>query len=125
VAVLRVELVAPDRKVWSGEAVMVIAKTSEGDVGVLPGHAPLLANLANGPVEIRPESGETVLAAVFGGFLSVAQDSVSILAESAELSSEIDRAAAEAELREAEGDTDAADRAARARARLRVAERAG
>ena len=117
---MQVELVAPDRKVWSGAATMVIAKTTEGDVGILPGHAPVLAALANGAVEVRPESGPPVRVAVFGGFLSVSQDKVSILAEHAELADEIAAGEAEAELRAAEAGQDA-DALARARARVRAA----
>ena len=87
---LHVELVAPDRTVWSGEAATVIARTIDGDIGILPGHAPLLGLLADGVVEIRSPEGEIWVAAVYGGFLSVAQDRVSILAEYAELAHEID-----------------------------------
>ncbi|MSZ76934.1 MAG: F0F1 ATP synthase subunit epsilon, partial [Actinobacteria bacterium] len=75
---LSVELVAADRTVWSGEASMVIARTVEGDVGVLRGHAPLLSLLTDAVVEISAEDG-VVVAAVDGGFLSVAADRVSIL----------------------------------------------
>ncbi len=56
---LRVELVAADRLVWSGEATMVIARTTEGDIGVLPGHAPNLSLLVDGVVDIRTTEGET------------------------------------------------------------------
>lgn len=115
---LQVALVAADRQVWTGEADMVIAKTIEGDIGVLPGHEPLLGVLASGPVQIRSVGGQAVVAAVDGGFLSVAEDSVSILVEQAELSGEIDRAAAEEELRRAEAE---GDEAAARRARARVA----
>ncbi|RKS71356.1 F-type H+-transporting ATPase subunit epsilon [Motilibacter peucedani] len=117
---LNVELVSPDRSLWSGEASMVVAKTIEGDIGVLPGHTPVLAVLANGVVRIDATEGEQVRALVLGGFLSIADDRVSILAEFTEPADEIDTAAAEAALREAEqaGDDDAADLA---RARLAAA----
>jgi F-type H+-transporting ATPase subunit epsilon len=117
---VHVELVAPDRNVWSGDATMVIAKTSEGDIGILPGHAPLLGVLVNGAVEIRTGGGEPVRAAVLGGFLSVAADQVSILAEHAELGAEIDARQAESQL-QAAGD----DAAAAARARARVVAASG
>ena len=117
---LQVALVAADREVWTGEAQMVIAKTVEGDVGVLPGHAPLLGVLVSGPVQIRPAGGQPVLAAIDGGFLSVSDDVVSILAERADLPEEIDRAAAEEDLRRAEAEGDEAG-ARRARARVSVA----
>jgi F-type H+-transporting ATPase subunit epsilon len=108
---LRVELVAADRKVWSGEATIVITRTTEGDIGIMPGHAPLLGLLVTGPVLIRTSSGEEVTAAVHGGFLSVADDVVSILAEVAELADEIDVKRAEAALAQAGDDTDAIRRA--------------
>ena len=74
VATLQVELVAVERKIWSGEATMVIARTTEGELGVLPGHAPLLGQLAEGGVvTIRTESGEDVIVAAHGGFLSITE----------------------------------------------------
>jgi F-type H+-transporting ATPase subunit epsilon len=84
VATLQVELVAVERKIWSGEATMVIARTTEGELGVLPGHAPLLGQLAEGGVvTIRTDSGGDVVVAAHGGFLSVTERGVSILAETA------------------------------------------
>ena len=80
---LQVELVSADRKVWSGAASMVVARTVEGDLGVLPGHAPLLAVLAAGEIKITPESGDDVLATVDGGFLSVEHDRVTVVSDSA------------------------------------------
>ena len=85
---LRVALVGADGELWSGDASMVLARTLEGDVGLLPGHVPLLGVLAAGPVEIRPAGGSgAVRAEVDGGFLSLADDAVSILVEQASLSS--------------------------------------
>ena len=85
---LHVALVVPDRELWSGEADMVIAKTAEGDIGVLTGHSPVFGILAEGSItDILGE--ETVRAAVSGGFLSVADDKVSILAAQAQLGGEI------------------------------------
>jgi len=126
---LDVHLVTPEREVWKGEAIMVVARGVDGDVGILSGHAPMLVSLAIGPLFIHRESA-VVSAAVDGGFLHVtgtATDSrVDILAEHAELESEIDleaaRAlAAEAERQIGERSTDEA-RAdlARALARIRV-----
>ncbi len=63
---LQVELVSADRLVWSGEATMVIAKTAEGDIGILRNHAPVLSVMVEGAVEIQTE-GETVVAAVDAG----------------------------------------------------------
>ena len=97
---LRVELVVPDGEIWSGPAQMVIAKTLEGDIGVLTGHAPVLGILAVGSVvRIRPEEGgEEISAAVSSGFFSIADDRVSVLARQARLSSDIDPAAVQAAL---------------------------
>lgn len=78
---LQVELVSADQRVWSGEASVVNARTVEGELGVLTGHTPVLSLLGEGTVEIVATNGEKVLATVDGGFLSVAQDRVSILSE--------------------------------------------
>jgi F-type H+-transporting ATPase subunit epsilon len=125
VATLQVELVAVERMIWSGEASMVIARTTEGELGVLPGHAPLLGELApGGVVRIRPESGDELIVAAHGGFLSVTERGVSILAETAEISTEIDVERAREALRRAEqaGDEPEAVAAARrAQSRLRAA----
>ena len=124
-ATLQVELVAVERMIWSGEASMVIARTTEGELGVLPGHAPLLGELApGGVVRIRPESGDELVVAAHGGFLSVTERGVSILAETAEISTEIDVERAREALRRAEeaGDEPEAVAAARrAQSRLRAA----
>jgi len=87
---LHVELVAADRLVWSGEAKMVIARTTEGDVGILAGHAPLLSVIVDGVIDVQTADGETWVAAVDAGFMSVANNRVSILSERAEMSHEID-----------------------------------
>lgn len=81
---LHVELVAVEQKVWSGEAEFVVAKTTEGELGVLPGHAPLLGQLADpGEVRVTAVGGERHIWQVAGGFLSVTSDGVTVLAESA------------------------------------------
>ena len=122
---LQVELVAVERKIWSGEATMVIARTTEGELGVLPGHAPLLGQLAEGGVvTIRTDSGDDVVVAAHGGFLSVTDRGVSILAETAEIAGEIDVERAREALRRAEeagDDPDALNAARRAQSRLRAA----
>jgi F-type H+-transporting ATPase subunit epsilon len=87
---LRVELVVPDRELWAGDARTVIAKTLEGDIGVLTGHSPVFGVLAEGSVAEILGDELTVRAAVSGGFLSVADDRVAILATQAELAGEVD-----------------------------------
>ena len=83
---LHVELVSVEREVWSGEASTVIARTTEGEIGILPGHASLLGQLAEGSeVRITQESGGEVVATVSGGFLSVTDSGVTVLAEQASL----------------------------------------
>jgi F-type H+-transporting ATPase subunit epsilon len=101
---LRVELVVPEGEIWAGTAERVIAKTLDGDVGILSGHTPVLGILAVGSlVRILPDgeegtSREEVVAAVAGGFLSVADDQVSVLARQAQLGTDVDRAAAQSAL---------------------------
>jgi F-type H+-transporting ATPase subunit epsilon len=82
---LQVELVSADSRVWSGEASMVVVRTVDGDMGVLPGHAPILAVLAAGEIRITPVDGGSVVAAVDGGFLSVEHDRVTLVSDSASL----------------------------------------
>ncbi|HZG95307.1 MAG TPA: F0F1 ATP synthase subunit epsilon [Mycobacteriales bacterium] len=125
-AVMQVELVSAERRLWSGEAEMVVARTTEGEIGVLPGHAPLLGELGSGPVRIIEPSGNEIVAAIHGGFLSVTGDGVSILADIAELAADIDVSRAQASLDRshvaADDDADARAAAARATARLRASE---
>lgn len=81
---LHVELVAVEEKVFSGEATMLVARTTEGELGVLPGHAPLLGQLAEpGQVKVKLTDGRELDYEVAGGFLSVTETGVTILAESA------------------------------------------
>jgi len=80
VAQLDVDLVAADRKIWSGEATMVVAPAADGEIGILPGHAPVLAVLRAGEVRITPVSGEPLRGTIDSGFLSVDSDRVTIVA---------------------------------------------
>ncbi|MBP7818708.1 MAG: F0F1 ATP synthase subunit epsilon [Rhodoluna sp.] len=82
---LHVELVAADQAVWTGEAKMVIAKTVEGEIGLLPGHEPMLAILASGEVRITLEGGEIIKASAEDGFLSIEKDVVTVVARHAAL----------------------------------------
>lgn len=125
---LHVELVAADRTAWSGEATMVIARTVEGDLGVLRGHTPVLSALTEAVVEIQVAGTDDVLfAAVDAGFISVAKDRVSILSEHIELGQEVHVDKAQADLEEARlliGKNDDAEKRVRAaEARLRAAEK--
>ncbi len=122
---LRVALVVPDRELWSGQASTVIAKTSEGDIGVLTGHSPVFGVLTEGSVAEIVTDETRVRAAVSGGFLSVADDRVSILAAQAELAGEINveqtRQELAAALAEATPGADDSPAVRYARARLRAA----
>ena len=90
---MHVELVSVEREVWSGEAASVFARTTEGEIGILPGHTPLLGQLAEGfDVRIVPSTGSEFVVNVSGGFLSVTDEGVTILAESATLPGETDSA---------------------------------
>ncbi len=121
---VRVQLVVPDGEIWSGHARIVIAKTLDGDIGVLGGHPPVLGILAEGSVvrildpEVGDEAGDgaqdggaqdggarsggarsgEVMVAVSSGFLSITDDLVSILSREAEIGSQVDRAAAQSRL---------------------------
>jgi F-type H+-transporting ATPase subunit epsilon len=125
---LQVELVAADRVVWSGEATIVIARTIEGDVGILPNHAPMLAVLTEGVVEVRTEADEYWIAVVDGGFLSVAHNRISILSEHAEMSHEIDLEKARHDLERAhaagEEDAEHLEAVRLAEAKIRAVEKA-
>ena len=125
-AELHVDLVSVERPIWSGEARMVSARTTEGELGILPNHAPLLGQLAGGGVvRIQRVDDDELVVAAHGGFLSVAKEGVTILAETAELADEIDTGRAREALQRAEqadsDDEDAAGAAERATSRLRAA----
>ncbi|MFC5947585.1 F0F1 ATP synthase subunit epsilon [Pseudonocardia lutea] len=123
---MTVELVAVERRIWSGEASFVLARTTEGEVGVMPGHEPTLAQLEEaGVVRIDPVDGSPLTVAVHGGFLSISPERVSILAEFAELADEIDVRRARAALDRADtSDEEGAAARKRAEVRLRAAESA-
>ena len=94
-AEIQVELVAVERRVWSGAAQMLVARTVDGDIGIMAGHAPILAQLREGhAARIIEPDGNVLGVAVHGGFLSVTKQGVSILAEQAEMHDEIDVTAA-------------------------------
>ena len=84
---LHVELVSADHLVWSGDASMVVARTTEGEIGVMTGHSPVLGVLVGGQVRITPLEGQPITAEVDGGFFSVEHDRVTVVAEAASLAS--------------------------------------
>jgi len=123
---LQVELVSPERILYSGEAEMVVCRTvAGGEVAFLTGHAPFLGALETGLVRVKTSGGEEV-AAVHGGFVEVRDNRVIVLSDVAELAADIDVSRAERAKEAASGD-DEDDVAARARAeaRLEAAKRAG
>ncbi|MBF6438912.1 F0F1 ATP synthase subunit epsilon [Nocardia cyriacigeorgica] len=92
---MSVDLVAVERLLWSGRASFVSAQTTEGQIGIMAGHEPLLGQLVEGgTVTIVDTDGQRIVAAVHGGFFSVTGDSVRVLAESAEFAGEVDVEAA-------------------------------
>jgi F-type H+-transporting ATPase subunit epsilon len=108
VSTMTVEVVTPERVVYSGEANMVIARGVEGDLGILPNHMPLVTPLKIAPVRIKTEGDKEIKMAVSGGFMEVRGDKVTIIAETAERPEDIDVARA---------------KAAKARAEQRLSER--
>ena len=98
---ITVELVAVERMLWSGTASIVTAQTTEGEIGVLSGHEPMLGQLReNGVVTIRPTDGDRLVAGVQGGFLSVSPEKVTILADYAIWADEVDASLAESQLQD-------------------------
>ena len=123
---LRVEVMAADRVVWEGEALSVSARTVDGDIGILPNHAPLLAILEPSAAEVLSVDGKREIVAVGGGFISVAENRVSILSPFARLAREIllkeaERELAEAEKRLNQGEIDDETRRHHHRAKAQVA----
>ncbi len=115
-AELNVEIVAVDRKIWAGEATFLFTRTTVGEIGILPRHIPLVAQLVDDAmVRVEREGQDDLRIAVDGGFLSVTEEGVTILAESAEFESEIDESAAKED-----AESDDPHIAARGRARLRA-----
>ena len=126
---LEVHIVTPEREVWAGEVQELIARGVDGEVGILGGHAPLLVQLAIGPIRMLRDAGE-IAAVVDGGFLHVSSHEgltrADVLASQAELAEEIDLSAArsrleELESRSAEDDDEvAAGEIAKATARIKL-----
>ncbi|MFT4110768.1 F0F1 ATP synthase subunit epsilon [Propionicimonas sp.] len=100
--VLRVEVVSADGIVWEGDALSVTARSSEGDLGILPNHEPFLAAMVPCAAEVLTTGNTREVLAIDGGFLSVADNRVSLLSQFARVAREIDLNAAEHELAAAE-----------------------
>jgi len=126
---IRLDIVTPEKMAFSTEVSMVIARTTAGDIGILPGHAPLIAALAIWPLRVITD-GEEIPISMCGGFIEVQPEKITILANCAELPEEIDveraeasKARAESRLRDSNSDIARAEVALkRAMVRLRVAE---
>jgi F-type H+-transporting ATPase subunit epsilon len=120
---MTVDLVAVERKIWSGQASFVFARTTVGEIGILPGHESTLAQLDDSAVvRVDGTDGESTTLAVHGGFLHVTPETVTVLAEYAELADEIDVSRAREALQRAdESDAEGASAAARANVRLKAA----
>ncbi|MGV0717336.1 F0F1 ATP synthase subunit epsilon [Mycolicibacterium sp. XJ662] len=115
-AEIDVDIVAVEREIWSGKATFVFTRTTAGEIGILPRHIPLVAQLVDDAVvRIEREGEDDLRIAVDGGFMSVTDDGVIILAESAELESEIDSDTARQD-----ADSDDPVTAAKGRARMRA-----
>jgi F-type H+-transporting ATPase subunit epsilon len=98
---IRLDIVTPERIVYSDDVNMVIARATDGDIGILPGHAPLIAGLDIWPLRILKDDGEIRLS-ICSGFIEVRPDKVTVLAGCAELPAEIDAKRAEAAKNRAE-----------------------
>jgi F-type H+-transporting ATPase subunit epsilon len=101
---VEVHVVTPDREVWSGTVELLVARGVEGMVGIMSGHAPLLIQLAIGPLRMQEEGGRWEEAVVDGGFLHVSSEGgttrADVLADNAELAGEIDLDASRRRLEE-------------------------
>ncbi|MBK8463002.1 MAG: F0F1 ATP synthase subunit epsilon [Nigerium sp.] len=129
---LRVEVVAADGLVWEGDAESFLARTPDGDIGILSHHEPILATLVPCAVEVlRADGGVREIIAIDGGFLAVDENRVSVLTSHGRMAQEIKLAEAEREYHAAQKALDAGDVSVdtkhhyyRARAQLRAAQRA-
>ncbi|MGY6500843.1 MAG: ATP synthase F1 subunit epsilon [Acidimicrobiales bacterium] len=110
---LQVELVSPERILFSGEATQVIARTTGGDIAFQPGHVPFIGTLQIHPVRIMFADGTEEVVAVHEGFVECAYDRVTILSDVAELASQIDVARARAAQERAEANHEQIEEAAR------------
>ncbi|MCH9719616.1 MAG: F0F1 ATP synthase subunit epsilon [Actinomycetia bacterium] len=128
-AELAVSVVSLEHPEWEGAASQIVLKTVEGEMGILPGHEPVLATLVDAPIRIDPVEGDPLYFAVHGGFFSLDEDRVIVLADIAESFGEIDLARAqdakqraEAAIRADEEDIEAMESLQRATTRIRIIE---
>lgn len=119
-AELEVAVVSAERSLWTGTAKSVVAKTPEGDIGILPGHEPVLALLVEAPLRIEEADGTKLVVAVHGGFFSVDSNKVNVIAEAAELAEDIDVERAQAALTRAQAQGADGDFSALKRAETRI-----
>lgn len=117
---LDVAVVSAERLLWQGHAKSVVAKTPEGEIGILPGHEPILSLLLESPLRIEGPDGTKMMVAVHGGFFSVDSNKVNVIAEIAELAEDIDLERAQAALARAQAAGDDEDRSAIKRAETRI-----
>ncbi len=125
---LKAEVVSAEGLVWEGSAISVVARTTEGDLGVMARHEPFLAALVPCAAEILTPSGDREILAVDGGFISVSENKVALIAQYAQVAREIKMDVAERELAVAEkalddgdGSPDAVQRRNRALAQVKAA----
>jgi F-type H+-transporting ATPase subunit epsilon len=101
----QVDVVSPEATVWSGQATIVVARTPEGELGIMADHEPLMGALATGPVEIESETGERTTIGVYGGFIQVVNNQVTLITDRAQVATDTAEAKeVAAELAEAEAD---------------------
>jgi F-type H+-transporting ATPase subunit epsilon len=103
-----VDVVSPEATVWSGDATIVVARTPEGELGIMADHEPLMGALATGPVEIESESGERTVIGVHGGFIQVLENRVTLITDRAQVTTDT------AEAREVADELASAEEAERA-----------
>ena len=84
----QVDVVSPETTVWSGQATIVIARTPEGELGIMADHEPLMGALATGPVEIEAETGERTTIGVYGGFIQVLNNQVTLITDRAQITTD-------------------------------------
>ena len=120
---LNVAVVSAERALWAGQAKSLVAKTPEGDIGILPNHEPVLALLVeSSALRLEEPDGSKLVVAVHGGFFSVSGNDVNVIAEVAELAEDIDLERAQAALAriQADGEVTEEEQAALARAETRI-----